>query len=71
MRDVWIPIVSAAIGTIPPTILALAALRASRDNGRKVEQLHVAVNSRLTQLLEQTQKASHAEGMAEGAKRQP
>lgn len=69
MSDAWIPIVSAAIATVPPTIFALAALRASKDNGKKVEELHLAVNSRLSQLIEQTQKASHAEGVAEGARR--
>ena len=61
-------------GAIPPTIMALAALIASWRNGRKVEsstkkieELHVLVNSRLTQLLELTAKSSRAEGVAEGA----
>lgn len=42
--------------------------RKSEDVGHKVEELHIAVNSRLTQLLEQTAKASRAEGAAESTK---
>lgn len=52
--------------TLPPTIAAVAALIVGLRGNRKVDDLHVAVNSRLTELLEQTSKASKAEGKAEG-----
>jgi hypothetical protein len=66
----WIPVITSVIAAIPPTILALAALRASKDNGKKVQELHVLVNSRLTQLLELTAKSSRAEGAADQANRE-
>jgi hypothetical protein len=43
-----------------------AAAIMSAVNRKKINELHVLVNSRLTQLLEQTGKASFAEGRQAG-----
>jgi len=51
----------AIVAAIPGTLSVLVSLRNKRD----IRELHLAVNSRLTELLEQTAKASHAEGRAE------
>ncbi len=51
----------ALIAAIPSTIGALVGLRNKRD----IRQLHLDVNGRLTELLEQTARASHAEGKAD------
>jgi hypothetical protein len=56
----------ALITATPPTIVALGALAASLSNYRKIAELHVIVNSRLSELLKVTGKASFAEGKAEG-----
>jgi hypothetical protein len=37
-------------------------------NNRKVQQVHLLVNSRLTELLELTKKSSYAEGIAQQKK---
>lgn len=35
-------------------------------NRKDIREVHVLINSRLTQLLELTKKSSHAEGVLEG-----
>lgn len=55
-------IIVALIITLPPTITAIASLVLIILNKRKLQELHVAINSRLTELLEITAKASLAEG---------
>lgn len=50
-------------------IAALAAAGAvvlGGINKAKLNELHISVNSRLTELLEQKGKASHAEGVVQG-----
>lgn len=54
----------AAIAGLPATLVALATLVTAMRANRKVQALHVVVNSRLTQLLALTAKASRAEGVA-------
>lgn len=41
-------------GFLTPTIAALIGMLKSFQNGSDIKELHIAVNSRLTQLLEQT-----------------
>jgi hypothetical protein len=60
------PVQIALIAGVPPTLVAAAALVASVLNHKKIQELHVIVNSRLTELLNETRIASHAEGKAEG-----
>lgn len=62
------PIVVAMIVAIPPTLGALLAYFQSRKNTKALDEVHITLNSRLTQLLEQTGKAARAEGKAEGKK---
>jgi uncharacterized protein YbgA (DUF1722 family) len=58
----------ALIAATPPTIVSLGALIASISNHQKIQELHVIVNSRLSELLSEGKKASFAEGRAEGVK---
>jgi len=51
----------AVIAAVPATIGAFVGMW----NARKIEDVHVAVNSRLSELLALTAKAAHAEGKAE------
>jgi hypothetical protein len=60
------PVTIALIAATPPTVVALGALVASIRNNTKIEELHISVNSRLTELLKQTGIAAHAEGLAQG-----
>ncbi len=56
----------ALIASTAPSILAGAALLASLRNKKAIQEIHLSVNSRLSQLIEAVGKAAHAEGMAEG-----
>jgi hypothetical protein len=51
-------IILAVATATPPTIVALTALMASIRNGQKIQDVHLSLNSRLTELL----KASLAQG---------
>lgn len=53
----------ALITATPPTLVAIGALVASIRNGRKVEQLHVSVNSRMSQFMELLETSSEAKGV--------
>lgn len=59
-------LIAALLGFLGPTTMALLALLKVGETGRAVRELHVAVNSRLTALLEQTAIASRASGREEG-----
>ncbi len=52
-------VLSLILSAIPATILALAALMASLKNGAKLNEVHLSLNSRLSQLVE----AAKAQGM--------
>lgn len=51
-------------------LAALGALGVSIFNMFKIKEVHLLINSRLTQLLELTQKSSKAEGVKEGREQQ-
>ena len=53
-------IIVAAIAALPTTLASLLALF-------KISSVHKEINSRMTELLELTRKASHAEGVKEGS----
>lgn len=55
-------LIGSVLTFLGPTAAALLALIKSIQTGAAVQELHLAVNSRLTQLLEQTAKASKSEG---------
>ncbi len=66
-------IILALIASIPGAIVALLSWRQSRrnhsivsDTRSELSDIHIEVNDRLSQLLEMTRKAAHAEGRAEG-----
>jgi hypothetical protein len=48
----------ALLAALPPTLVALAALITSVRNGDKIREVHLSLNSRLTELV----KASKAQG---------
>lgn len=62
----WGAVAIAALAVIPTTIASVAALIVSLKNHKKIDELHVVVNSRLSELLATTAHASKAEGQAEG-----
>lgn len=45
--EIWVSLFAA----IPPTLLALAALVASLKNSTKIQDVHLSLNSRLTELI--------------------
>ena len=59
-------IIVASIAAIPPTIAAVASIWVSWRNSDKLDDIHITLNSRLTQLLQQTSMASRAAGKVEG-----
>jgi len=59
-------IIVAAIVAIPPTLTALAALRASKKNAVAIEQVHVSINSRMDELLAAATGEARAEGREAG-----
>jgi uncharacterized protein (DUF3084 family) len=61
------------IATLPPTIASVGALalgflnrRELRLSAQKLQDIHLEINSRMTQLLELTRTSSHAEGVRDG-----
>ena len=58
------------VGAWNTTRLAKKNAEIGLGNKRSLEDLHILVNSRLTQLLESTKIASHATGKAEGVEQQ-
>lgn len=56
----------AIIASMPPTIVALAALITSLFNKKGIHELHISLNSRLSELLNARGAASRSEGIAEG-----
>jgi len=51
------------IVSVPPTIVALGGLAIGWLNRRQLGQVETKVDGRLSELLELTRKASHAEGV--------
>jgi hypothetical protein len=60
----WIPVFVSLIAALP----ALLAWFSSRKNSKAIQQIHIDLNSRLTQLLESTKGQAIAEGYAAGLK---
>lgn len=54
-----IPILTA----IPPTIAAIAALVVSVRNGKKTDDIHLQLNSRLDKFLDEIREAEFAKGV--------
>lgn len=52
-------------------LAAVGALGVSIYNTTKIGEVHILMNSRLSELLELTQKASKAEGLKEGREERP
>lgn len=54
------------IASVVTAVAALGALVWSIKNGKKIDEVSINVDGRLSQLLELTGKASHAEGVVQG-----
>ena len=50
------------IAQVLTALAALGAVAASIHNSKKITEIHVLMNSRLTELLSVTRLAAHAEG---------
>lgn len=55
------------IVAIPPTLAALCSLLVNITNKKRLDDLHIMVNSRLDELLKQKGIASFSEGEKQGA----
>lgn len=55
-------IIVAIVTALPPTFAAIAALIVALRNDRKITEIHIGLNGRLTELLEANKIAAHAEG---------
>ena len=51
-------LVVALIAAIPPTLMAFVSLLKSQENGRKADQIHVLVNSNLTNVKQELADAN-------------
>jgi hypothetical protein len=61
-------VVDMTFSEIAQVITAAAALGAviiSARNGRKIQEVHLSINSRMDQLLKAAEQAAHAAGAAE------
>ena len=61
-------LITTVIGFLTPTLASLIAVIKGFTNASAIQDLHLIVNSRLTQLLQQTALASEAFGRADAAK---
>lgn len=59
-------LVKVVCSIIPTTIVAVATLISSLRNKRRIDKLHLTINGRLNQLLEETRRSAHAEGYSAG-----
>lgn len=53
---------NAIIVAIPATLVAVSTLLQSLKNGRRIQELHLQINSRMTQWFEEAKVAARAEG---------
>jgi hypothetical protein len=60
-------LILSVLGFLAPTVAALLALAKSVQNGAVMERLEVKLDGRMTQLLEQVERAAKSEGREEGA----
>jgi len=54
------------LASIVSAIAATGAVCMSWRNSRKIQSVHIDINSRMDQLLSTTGSAAHANGLAEG-----
>jgi hypothetical protein len=63
--DLW----KAVLLAVPSTLLALATLIVGIRNSRQLKTVHETTNSKMSELLELTKKAAHAEGVKDEKER--
>lgn len=62
-------VIVAVVGAVPAVLALVAGLangRKAAKNATAITELHLLINSRLSELLALTASASHAEGLAAG-----
>lgn len=60
------PLIMTIMGLLAPTVVSTLALLKVQETNDKLQETHVMINSRMTELLEKTGLAAHAEGVAAG-----
>ncbi len=61
----------AAIAAVASVASAIITTRSAKATKASIQEVHVSLNSRLTQLLKETAASSRAEGVAEERERSP
>lgn len=56
----------AIIMSIPPLLVALLSLRSISKSRQAIQEVHLSINSRMTELLDATKVANRAEGKEAG-----
>jgi len=51
---------------VVPSLAAFAAFVQGRQNNRKIEKIHITINSRFTELLKAAKETAYKEGFADG-----
>jgi hypothetical protein len=59
---------TAIIQAVPAALAGIAALLASLRNGKRIQELHVQINSRMDKWLADARAAARAEGHSEGVR---
>jgi len=57
-------IIVAAIAALPPTLVAFLSLRAGNKNKQAIDQVHILINNRMTELLKTSIGEARLEGRA-------
>jgi hypothetical protein len=55
-------IIIAIVSATPPTLVALLAWLTGKENARAIKDIHISINSRMTELLAATKGQATAEG---------
>lgn len=63
-------VIVAIIGFLGICVTSFFAYRASKSTNNKIAQIHVLINSRMSELLKASELKSRAEGNLEGRKEQ-
>jgi hypothetical protein len=64
--DSRVEVIGLIMACVVPSLTALLALLKSASTERAVQDVHVAINSRMGQLLALAAKSAHSEGVIEG-----
>ena len=69
VSQLWLTHGPIIVSSLASCVLAFAAWRTCRKNSIQIQELHVIVNDRLTQLLKLTESSARAEGVKDEKQR--